>query len=198
MAREIINIGTTANDGTGDTLRDSMDKSNDNFLELYNVAGWGNYSDGGTTPTTQTITSTPSKLLIDALGGLTNEDYLPREIRGISSLWDGVNDKMNAISEGDSYSIRLNLELTTKGGLPTHLFIVPDIGGAAGITIPIPGAIVSVETGSLPLTLPVYFKVFSLATFIANGCQIFLNTDTGTLTLADRTIYIEREYKGSL
>ena len=36
MARQSINLGTTANDGTGDTLRIAMDKINDNFIELYN------------------------------------------------------------------------------------------------------------------------------------------------------------------
>ncbi len=35
MAQQIINIGTIANDGTGDTLRDAGDKCNDNFTELY-------------------------------------------------------------------------------------------------------------------------------------------------------------------
>lgn len=35
MAQQTINIGTTPNDGTGDTLRAAMDKSNDNFTELY-------------------------------------------------------------------------------------------------------------------------------------------------------------------
>jgi hypothetical protein len=35
MARQIINIGTTANDGTGDPLRTAFDKINDNFVELY-------------------------------------------------------------------------------------------------------------------------------------------------------------------
>ena len=39
MARQNINIGVTSNDGTGDPLRDAMDKVNDNFTELYaNVA----------------------------------------------------------------------------------------------------------------------------------------------------------------
>ena len=38
MAKQIIGIGTTANDGTGDTLRVAMDKINDNFNELYPVA----------------------------------------------------------------------------------------------------------------------------------------------------------------
>jgi len=35
MAKQTINIGTTANDGTGDSLRDSFDKVNDNFNEIY-------------------------------------------------------------------------------------------------------------------------------------------------------------------
>ena len=36
MAQQTINIGTTANDGTGDPLRGAFDKINDNFTELYN------------------------------------------------------------------------------------------------------------------------------------------------------------------
>jgi hypothetical protein len=35
MAQQMVNIGTVANDGTGDTLRDAGDKINDNFTELY-------------------------------------------------------------------------------------------------------------------------------------------------------------------
>ena len=37
MAKQVINVGTVANDGTGDTLRDSMIKVNDNFNELYAI-----------------------------------------------------------------------------------------------------------------------------------------------------------------
>jgi len=35
MAQQIIGIGSTANDGTGDALRDAFIKTNDNFTELY-------------------------------------------------------------------------------------------------------------------------------------------------------------------
>ena len=38
MAKSVIANGTTANDGTGDTLR-SANKINDNFREIYNVLG---------------------------------------------------------------------------------------------------------------------------------------------------------------
>ena len=47
MAKQTINIGTTANDGTGDPIRDAFDKTNDNFTELYN--GAGGVADGGVT-----------------------------------------------------------------------------------------------------------------------------------------------------
>ena len=36
MAKQTINLGATANDGTGDPLRTAFDKANDNFTELYN------------------------------------------------------------------------------------------------------------------------------------------------------------------
>jgi hypothetical protein len=35
MAKQTVNIGTTANDGTGDPLRTAFDKLNDNFDEVY-------------------------------------------------------------------------------------------------------------------------------------------------------------------
>ena len=35
MAKQTINLGTSANDGTGDPLRTAFDKINDNFTELY-------------------------------------------------------------------------------------------------------------------------------------------------------------------
>jgi len=38
MTQQIINVGTVANDGQGDSLRAAFIKSNDNFTELYNSA----------------------------------------------------------------------------------------------------------------------------------------------------------------
>ena len=35
MAKQSISLGTSANDGTGDTLRDAGQKINENFTELY-------------------------------------------------------------------------------------------------------------------------------------------------------------------
>ena len=57
MAKQTINIGSNANDGTGDPLRTAFNKINDNFAELY---GDDSSADTFTSPqiTTPTITGT--------------------------------------------------------------------------------------------------------------------------------------------
>ena len=40
MAQQTINIGSSANDGTGDPLRTAFDKINDNFSELYGTSAF--------------------------------------------------------------------------------------------------------------------------------------------------------------
>ena len=41
MAKQTVDIGSTANDGTGDSIRTGGDKINDNFTELFNALGNG-------------------------------------------------------------------------------------------------------------------------------------------------------------
>lgn len=41
MAKQAINLGTTPNDGTGDSIRSGGDKINDNFNEVYTLFGNG-------------------------------------------------------------------------------------------------------------------------------------------------------------
>ena len=48
--RKYLNLGSFANDGTGDTLRDAADKIEYNFGVLYNSLTSGNISGSGTAP----------------------------------------------------------------------------------------------------------------------------------------------------
>ena len=49
MAKQVINLGSVPNDGTGDPLRTSFDKTNDNFNEIYTKFGDGTTLSGVTT-----------------------------------------------------------------------------------------------------------------------------------------------------
>lgn len=194
MAQQTIDLGTTPNDGTGTNLRAGGDIINDNITELYSVAGWGNYEDGETTPATQTINTTPSKLLIDGLGSASESGYLPREIRGSSELWDNV-DTITPIAIGDAYDVRVTLEITAKTASPNVIDIVLDIGGAAGITIPIAQVQIPV-VATVPFRVTGAIPIFCLSTFVTNGGALFFSTDAGTLTVAARSIFIKRDFKG--
>ena len=59
MAKQSIGLGSTANDGTGDSLRVGGDKINDNFDEIFTTFGDGStltpFTTGTSTLTNKTI-----------------------------------------------------------------------------------------------------------------------------------------------
>lgn len=184
-----------------DTAESAIDVNENDILELqtsdaYNPTGWGYYQDGETTPATLTINTTPSLLLIDSAGADTDEDYLPLVIRGSDSLW--ISNKISPISIGDSYNIRIDLEITGKTGSPSNIYAKVDIGGDVTPTIVLIEQPVNVSKSSYPYTIPININLFAKTTFNTNGGQIFLSTDTGSLTVALRGIFINRTHSGAL
>jgi hypothetical protein len=79
MTQQIINTGIQGNDGTGDSIRDSFNKVNNNFSELYAVFGLGGkltlsgLGDGTTYTSNQIITSNATGTSL-AARTLTNSD----------------------------------------------------------------------------------------------------------------------------
>ena len=208
MAQEKIAYGTVANDGTGDSLRNAMIKIDNNFNELYAIdpatlqrlyetQGFGFYVHDQTTPSTQVITTTASKLIIDGAGSTSTSLYLPYEIRGTAELWDTVNNKILPIDIGDGYTLRIDLEITAKSGVPAELILELDINGGATPTTVIVERIIGTSK-TPPYTVSVGFPIFTLATFNTNGGQLFLKTDVGTVTLTKRQISIHRISHGQL
>lgn len=192
MGQQTVGIGTIGNDGTGDSLRVAGEKINENFTELYQQKGWGYYADSLTTPTI-TVGTSYTQITIDKTGTLTNEDYLPIEIRGMGSLWD--SNKITPISVGDDYDGRLDIEVTNKTGSPAHIEIILDIsGGTAGTNKLFTGYIQT--SSSTPYSQNLLIDFFSLSTFITNGGKIYAKVDAGSVTIGTRNIKISRKSKG--
>lgn len=158
--------------------------------------GWGNYRDGEIAFPTQVITTVAQKLLIDGVGAQTDIGFLPKSIRGTGNLWDTVNNKITPISDGDSYDLRVDIEVTAKTGSVSEIIVELDIGGAAAPTNVIVTSDVSVSK-TPPFTKSVNILIFDRATFLANGGQLFLSTDAGTATVSARGIVISRNSSGS-
>ena len=66
MAKQTVNLGSSANDGTGDPLRTAFDKINDNFNELYSAGAAGTNID--ITGNKITSTDTNGHLVLDTDG----------------------------------------------------------------------------------------------------------------------------------
>jgi hypothetical protein len=197
MAKQTVNIGTIPNDGTGDALRMAFDKLNDNDTELYSVHGWGYYQDGETTPQTQTFNTTPAKISIDGLGANTETGYLPYEIRGSGELWDTTNDEITPIGVGDSYTMRLDFTVNSETGSPNNIFFQLDIGGGASPTNSIVEHFVKAGKAT-PYKVSIEFSIFTLGTFTTNGGQIFISTDSGSITVGPRDIFLSRISSGQI
>lgn len=74
MAQQIIGIGASANDGTGDPLRTAFDKSNDNFTELYDSIQISETAWSVTDIGPQVVTDGSSLNLLTLINNATHKD----------------------------------------------------------------------------------------------------------------------------
>ena len=58
MVKQVVGLGSEANDGTGDNLRIGMDKVNDNFDEIYTLLGTGTALTSGISADASVVTLT--------------------------------------------------------------------------------------------------------------------------------------------
>ena len=85
MTQQSINIGSAANDGTGDPLRTAFDKINDNFNEIYDKLGGASLSNITLSGSTITNTVTNGDLTIETNGTgkvIINDDL---EVKGTTT-----------------------------------------------------------------------------------------------------------------
>jgi len=102
MAKQEINIGVEGNDGTGDSIRESFKKTNENFTELYAVFGVGGQI------TFTTLSDTPDNLTPSTvpLVNTAGTQILLAELGSNSDL--PVSDSL--YSATDTVTFRYNVE----------------------------------------------------------------------------------------
>lgn len=161
----------------------------------YLPTGWEFHKDNAAA---QTFNTTTSQLSIDGLGSSSTNTYAPFAIRGTSNnLWDTTTDSITPIQEGDAYDLRLDLPVTGKTGSPTELTLELDIGGTGSPTIVIVERVITTSK-TPPYTVSVAFPVFCGSTFVANGGDIFLTADTGSVEITAPGIYLGMNTSGAI
>ena len=113
MAYQEIGLGTSAADGTGDTIRAGGDKINDNFVELYTLLGTGTALSSGISATATVVTLT-APTISGVVGGtqtsatITTVNATTVNSGTLALAAGSITDSSGAISFG-------NENLTTTG-----------------------------------------------------------------------------------
>ena len=98
MARQQVDIGVEGNDGTGDSIRESFRKTNENFQEIYAVVGKGGQI------TFTLLADTPDSLTpfkgdgVDAYLPMVSQDGTRIEVRKLGSDSDENPANIDTIS----------------------------------------------------------------------------------------------------
>ena len=90
MAKQLLNIGTTANDNTGDTLRSGGDKINDNFTELYTAIGNG-----------ATVGISIANPAVGQVLKYDGSSFSPSNLNALTSALDVAGNSIISASNGD-------------------------------------------------------------------------------------------------
>jgi len=174
MAKQTINIGTSANDSTGDPLRTAFGKANSNITEIYNALGDGSAI---------TLTSTAAELNI-----LDGAILSTTELNYVDGVTSAIQTQLDAKSPTAGSS-----SITTLGTIATGVWngtaIAGQYGGTGvantGKTITLGGNLTTsgahattlTTTGTTGVTLP---TTGTLATL--DGTETFTNKTAGVAT----------------
>jgi len=110
MTKQTINLGSVPNDGTGDPLRTSFDKTNDNFDEIYSTFGDGS-----------TLSGTISTASYANNAGIAT---YAQNLSGAPNLNVGIVTASGFISSGVTTAVQITWTGTTL------TFTVPGVGSA--------------------------------------------------------------------
>ena len=161
MAQQTINIGSSANDGTGDPLRTAFDKINDNFSELYGSTAEANDLIEDSTPQLGGDLDVNGRRITSAR---SNEDIilLPNGTGGVVA--SAIRIAGTTISSDDSSTININEGLVVDG--------TASVSGAA----------------TLSSTLAVTGAATLSSTLGVSGATTLTTTNIDNLTIQDSNI----------
>lgn len=116
MAKQTINIGTRPSDGSGDPLRISFSKINENFDELYAAVGTIVPIGGDTPPTVTAVTSVAGKggdviLTVADVVGAVSKNYVDTKIGELVNT--SVDAQFNAIVDAAPESLNTIRKVAT-------------------------------------------------------------------------------------
>lgn len=149
--------------------------------------GWASYS---TTTYTNASPFTVAPNSTVTLLNNANNSIIADLPLGVTAFYNGTTNKITPVAIGDSYTVNVRFKArTTMNNDYLSLFI--DIGAGTQINAEAKQFLKGANTEQpFSFTMP----IFTLATFVANGGEIKLSSNGGTISVYDITYFIIRNY----
>ena len=164
MAKQTINIGSSANDGTGSSLRAGGDLINDNFNEIYTAFGDGSTLSSGYITASSTAT-------------LTNKTL---DLGGTGNSVTGSLAEFNTALQGDSFVSLTGSETLTNKTLTSPTLTTPiitEIDSGADILLDATGDVI-LDAGGKDIIFRYDGAQFAL--FTSSGGDLLLQSGSTT------------------
>jgi hypothetical protein len=176
-----------------DTLQDTLTNGDVTKAEANCLTGkgWAVYEDDTyTVGSPLVIASARTKLTNDGAKAGTNKDFLPD---GVADFWDTTLNKILAQTIGDALDIRIQFKAKCST-VSAYFDFEIDIGGSLNVITA--RTLSSSKGANNEQRYSVGLPLFTLATFVANGGTIYLNSidDGTTVSVYDIQIFIKRDY----
>ena len=162
------------------------------LLDQVEGKGWAIYFDDTYTvgsPFSVTAVAGIVKLQCDGAKSTTVTSELPT---GVAALWDTVNDEIIGVAVGNSYDVRVGFKAKNTN-ITGSFDILFDIGNPSG-------QVISARTYTFPkganteVQFSIGIPLFSMATFVANGCKVYIDSLIGDTTIYDISIFVKQDY----
>lgn len=174
MAQQTVNIGTVANDGTGDNLRTGGDKINDNFTELY-AADANNLKKANN------------------LSDVANAAAAGANIRPVESFIIACSDETTALTTGTAkvtfrmpYAFTMTDVRASVNTAPTGATLNVDIN-EAGVSIL--STVITIDAGEKTSTTAATAAVISDAS-LADDAEVTIDIDQVGSTIAGKGLKV--------
>ena len=178
MSKQAIGLGSTADDGTGDTIRVGGDKINDNFNEIYTLLGDGSDLTSGLSATASVVTlaaPTITSVASFAAGSASAPSITKTGDTDSGIFFSAANEV--AITTGGTQRLKVdNSTVTLAGNLAiANVGTIGSASDADSITIASAGAVTFSQTSVHSASLSVKNGATS-----AGFIEFFEDSDNGT------------------
>ena len=191
MALLDILVGTEPNDGNGDDLRTGAQKVNQNFSVLQEFTGGAQYIDGTYTEGAPLVVIEGTRVKLTCDNATVIDGNVPVDFT--FGMWDSENNKLLGVNNKDRFILEIRFK-AKNSVLNGYFDIEIDIAGALNV---ISGeTLLFKKPADTQQRFSPDFVYFTGATFISNGGDIYINAQSGDLSIYDIEIVPTRIHKG--